>query len=164
MLEKHQDGQHLEGEEELWKDVQQSAWESKVRDFRRFQVVDTLQPRILSIKPLHSRLIAIILARFSLQTTHVLYSLYTLNTRVAWGETSMKTQKWLDRLIASTHCLSSSIYSILTKYGIVLGGPMWKSTSRGLNICMAMPIIRLRFLVQKHFLVIFNGKWKKNAH
>ena len=29
--------------------------------------------------------LAISLARFSLQTTHVLYSLYTLRTRVAWG-------------------------------------------------------------------------------
>ena len=40
--EKHQNGQHLAGEGELWKDVQQPSWESKVRDFRCFQVVETL--------------------------------------------------------------------------------------------------------------------------
>ena len=39
-----------------------------------------------------SRLIAIILARFSLQTTHVLHTLYTLNTRVVCGETSTSLQ------------------------------------------------------------------------
>ena len=55
-----------------------------------------------------SRLIAIILARFSLQTTHVLNTLYTLNTRVVCGETSTKNKKWQDRLIARAHILCSN--------------------------------------------------------
>ena len=55
-----------------------------------------------------SRLIAIILARFSLQTTHVLNTLYTLNTRVVCGETSTKNKKWQDLLIARAHILCSS--------------------------------------------------------
>ena len=58
-------------------------------------------------RPLHLRSVVIILAQFSLQTTHVLYSLYTLNTRVVLGETSTKTKKWQDRVIASTHFLCS---------------------------------------------------------
>ena len=65
---------------------------------------------ITSIKPLDSRLIAIILARFSLQSTHVLNTLYTLNTRVVCGETSTKNKKWQDRLIARAHILCSNSY------------------------------------------------------
>ena len=51
-------------------------------------------------------------ARFSLQTTHELYTLYTHNTWVVWSETSTKTKKLQKRLIASTQDPSSSVHPL----------------------------------------------------
>ena len=49
-------------------------------------------------------------ARFSLQATRELYTLYTHNTWVVWSKTNTKTKKSQKRLIASTQVPSSNFH------------------------------------------------------